>query len=79
MSTLYCREERGVQKYFLYAQMSFQCVECAFTVIDMLLVAINNGVFYFTQTPLVRTRLKLATNKVICLKTIKRVKCKNYL
>ena len=42
MSTLYCREERGAQKYFLYAQMSFQCVECAFTVIDLLLVAINN-------------------------------------
>jgi hypothetical protein len=39
MSTLF----RGgrVQKYFLYAQMSIQCVECAFTVIYLLLVARN--------------------------------------
>ena len=29
----------GVQKYFLYDQMSIQCVECAFTVIYLLLVA----------------------------------------
>jgi hypothetical protein len=28
---------RGVPKYFLNAQMSIQCVECAFTVIYLLL------------------------------------------
>ena len=32
---------RGVQKYFLYAQMLIQCVECAFTVIYLLLVSRN--------------------------------------
>jgi hypothetical protein len=32
-------KRRGVQKYFLYAQMSIQCVECAFTVIYLLLLA----------------------------------------
>ena len=31
----------GVQKEFLYAQMSIKCVECAFTVIYLLLVARN--------------------------------------
>ena len=39
MSTLYCGG--GFQKYFLHAQMSIQCVECAFTVIYLLLVARN--------------------------------------
>ena len=39
MSTLYCGG--GVQKYFLYAQMSIQCVECAITEIYLLLVARN--------------------------------------
>ena len=42
MSTLYCREEMGLQKYFLYAQMSIQCVICAFTETYLLLVAINH-------------------------------------
>jgi hypothetical protein len=31
----------GVQKYFLYARMSFQCVECAITEIYLSLVARN--------------------------------------
>jgi hypothetical protein len=31
----------GVQKYFLYAQMTIQCVECAITEIYLLLVARN--------------------------------------
>ena len=31
----------GVQKYFLYDQMSIQCVECAITEIYLLLVALN--------------------------------------
>ena len=31
----------GVQKYFLYARMSIQCVECAITEIYLLLVARN--------------------------------------
>jgi len=44
MSTFYCgivEREGGVQKYFLYAQISIQCVECAITVIYLLLVAGN--------------------------------------
>jgi hypothetical protein len=41
MSTLYCGKKGGVQKYFLLAQMSIQCVECAITEIYLLLVARN--------------------------------------
>ena len=45
MSTLYCGQEGegggGVQKYFLLAQMSIQCVECAITEIYVLLVSRN--------------------------------------
>jgi hypothetical protein len=40
MSTLYCGKG-GVQKYFLYTQMTIQCVECAITEIYLLLVARN--------------------------------------
>ena len=40
MSTLYCGGV-GVQKYFLHAQMSIPCVECAITEIYLLLVARN--------------------------------------
>jgi hypothetical protein len=40
MLTLYCVGGM-LQKYFLYAQMSIQCVEYAFTVIHSLLVARN--------------------------------------
>jgi positive regulator of sigma E activity len=32
---------RGVQKYFLYALKSIQCVECGITEINLLLVAGN--------------------------------------
>ena len=42
MLTLYCgKGGRGIQKYFLYAQMTIQCVECAITEIYLLLVARN--------------------------------------
>jgi hypothetical protein len=41
MATLFCGGGWGVQKNFLYDQMSIQCVECAFTVIYLLLVARN--------------------------------------
>ena len=42
MLTLYCgKGGGGVQKYFLYAQMTIQCVECAITEIYLLLVARN--------------------------------------
>ena len=40
MPTLYCGGGR-LQKYFLYNQMSIQCVVCAFTVLYLLLVARN--------------------------------------
>ena len=40
MSTLYCGKG-GVQKYFLYAQMTIQCVECAITELYLLSVARN--------------------------------------
>jgi hypothetical protein len=41
LSTLYCGRGGGVQKYFLYVQMSIQCVECAITEVYLLLVARN--------------------------------------
>ena len=39
MLTLYCVGEGDLQKYFLYAHMSIHCVEYAFTVRYLLLVA----------------------------------------
>jgi hypothetical protein len=54
MSTLHCWG-RGLQKYLLYIQMSIQCVEYAFTVIYLLLVARNfrtiHLMFYVTWSP----------------------------
>jgi hypothetical protein len=46
MSTFYCGGV-GVQKYFLHAQMSTPCVECAITEIYLLLVARN--LLYFKR------------------------------
>ena len=55
MSTFYCGGV-GVQKYFLHAQMSTPCVECAITEIYLLLVARN--LLYFKRF--------LATNNTFC-------------
>jgi hypothetical protein len=55
MSTFYCGGV-GIQKYFLHAQMSTPCVECAITEIYVLLVARN----------LLHFKRCLATNNKFC-------------
>jgi hypothetical protein len=52
MSTLYCGGV-GVQKYFLHAQMSIPCVECAITEIYLLLVVLRRIVLAVASLSLV--------------------------